>query len=65
MELIDLRLGEVPMAGEGFQIEELIFGQAMNGFDIALEGVGSGRNAQKLAVAKSRWRSKSQRKNRW
>jgi len=47
-----LRLGEeFAAAGEGFQIEELIFDQAMHGFHIALEGVRSGRNAQVLAIA--------------
>jgi hypothetical protein len=40
VELIGLRLGEeFTAAGEGFQIEELIFDQAVNGFDIALIGV--------------------------
>jgi hypothetical protein len=40
VELIGLRLGEeLTAAGEGFQIEELIFDQAVNGFDIALIGV--------------------------
>ena len=37
IELIGLGLGEEFAAtGEGFQIEELIFDQAKNGFDIAL-----------------------------
>src|SRR5258707_15405663 len=40
IELIGLGLGqEFAAAGEGFQIEELIFDQAMHGFDIALVGV--------------------------
>jgi hypothetical protein len=42
---------EFAAAGEGFQIEELIFDQTMHSFDIALVGVRSGRNAQVLAVA--------------
>ena len=46
IELVGLRLGEEFTAtGEGFQVEELIFNQAMHGFDIALVGVRSGRNA--------------------
>jgi len=46
VELIGLGLGEeFAAAGEGFQIEELIFDQPMDGFDIALEGVGSVRDA--------------------
>ena len=52
VELIGLGLGEeFAAAGEGFQIEELIFDQPMHGFDIALVGVGSGRDAHVLAVA--------------
>ncbi|HYL74147.1 MAG TPA: hypothetical protein VEU96_08060 [Bryobacteraceae bacterium] len=40
-------------AGEGFQIEELIFDESMHRFDIALIGVGCRGNAQVLAVAQS------------
>ena len=54
IELIGLCFGEVfAAAGEGFQIEELIFDQAMHGFDIALIGVRSGRDAQMLTIAQS------------
>ena len=42
---------EISTAREGFQIKELVFFETMNGFDIALEGVGSGRDADMLAVA--------------
>lgn len=42
---------EVAAAGEGFQIEKLIFDQAVDGFDIALESVSGGRDADVLAVA--------------
>jgi hypothetical protein len=34
---------EVAAAREGFQVEELIFDEAVNGFDIALEGVSGGK----------------------
>jgi hypothetical protein len=54
VELIGLRLGqEFTTTSEGFQIEELIFDQAMHGFHIALEGVRRGRDAQMLAIAQS------------
>jgi hypothetical protein len=33
------------------EIEELIFDEAVDGFDIALEGVSGGRDADVLAVA--------------
>ena len=42
---------EVAAAVERFQVEELIFDQTVNGFDVALEGVSSGRDADMLAVA--------------
>ena len=46
VELIGKGLGEeITAAGERFQIEELIFDQAMHGFDIALVGMRSGRDA--------------------
>jgi len=52
VELVRLRFGEeLTAAGEGFQIEELIFDEAMDGFDVALVGVCGGRDAQMLAVA--------------
>ena len=44
---------EISAAGKVFQIKELIFFEAMNGFDVALESVGGGRNAHVLAVAES------------
>jgi len=54
VELIGLSLGEeISAAGEQLQIKELIFDQTMHGFDIALVGVGSGRDAQMLTVAQS------------
>jgi len=51
---------EVELVGEGLarksprlvnEIEELIFDEAVDGFDIALEGVSGGRDADVLAVA--------------
>jgi len=40
IELIGVGLGEeVAAAGEVFQIEELVFFEAMHGFDVALIGV--------------------------
>jgi hypothetical protein len=53
---------EVELVGEGFgeevsaprkrfQIEELVFDEAVNGFDIALEGMSGGRDANVLTVA--------------
>jgi len=44
---------EVAAAGEVFQIEELVFFEAMNGFDVALVGVRRRRDAHVLAVAES------------
>ena len=44
---------EVAAAEERFQVEELIFDEAVDGFDIALEGVSSGWDADVLAVAES------------
>ena len=46
---------EVAAAGEVFQIKELIFFQAMDGFDVALISVRGGRDAHMLAVAESFW----------
>jgi hypothetical protein len=34
---------EVGAGGEGFQVEELVFNEAVDGLDIALVGVGAGR----------------------
>ena len=52
VELVEGSLGqEIGAAGEGFQIEELIFDEAVDGLDIALIGVGGGRDALVLAVA--------------
>ena len=52
IELIGEGFGEeVAATGERFQVKELIFDEAMDGFDIALEGVSGGRNANVLAVA--------------
>jgi hypothetical protein len=54
VDLIGEGLGEeVSPAGERFQVKELVFDEAMNGFDIALEGVSGGRNTGVLAVAQS------------
>ena len=44
-----MRFGkEVSATGEVFQIEELIFFEAVDGFDIALVGVRGGRDARVL-----------------
>ena len=54
VELVGEGFGEeIAAAGERFQVEELIFDEAMDGFDIALESVSGGRNADMLAVAES------------
>jgi hypothetical protein len=42
---------EVAATRERFQVEELTFDEAVNGFDIALESVSGGRNADVLAIA--------------
>jgi hypothetical protein len=42
---------EVAATRERFQVEELTFDEAVNGFDIALEGASGGRNADMLTVA--------------
>ncbi len=50
VELIGKGFGEkVSTPRERFQIEELIFDEAVNGFHIALEGVSRGRDADVLA----------------
>ena len=52
VELIGVGLGEkVAAAGEVFQIEELIFFEAMDGLHVALVGVSGRRDAHVLAVA--------------
>jgi hypothetical protein len=52
VELVGEGFGEeVASAGEGFKVEELIFDEAVDGFDIALKGVGHRRDADVLAVA--------------
>jgi len=52
VELVGESLGEeVAATVERFQVKELIFDEAVNGFNIALEGVSRGRNANVLAVA--------------
>jgi hypothetical protein len=52
VELVGESFGEeIAASGEGLEIEELIFDEAMDGFDVALEGVSGGRNADMLAVA--------------
>lgn len=52
VELVGVSLGEeLATAGERFQVEEFIFDQAVNGFHVTLEGVGSRGDADMLAVA--------------
>ena len=52
IELVGEGFGEeIAAARKGFQVEELIFDEAVNGFDIALGGVSGGRNADVLTVA--------------
>src|ERR1700726_4482628 len=54
VELIGVDLGEeVSPAGKVFEIEELVFLDAMHGFHVALVGMCGGRNAHVLAVAES------------
>ncbi len=54
VELVGEGFGEeIAAAGERFQVEELIFDEAMDGFDIALESASGGGNADILAVAES------------
>lgn len=51
VELVGVHLGEkIAAAGEIFQIEELVFFEAVNGFHVALVGVRGGRDAHVLAV---------------
>jgi hypothetical protein len=52
VELIGKGFGqEVSAPRKGFEIEELIFHQAMDGFHIALKGVSGGRDTDVLTVA--------------
>ena len=52
VELVGEGFGEeIAAAGERFQVEEFIFDEAVDGFNVALEGVSSGGNADMLAVA--------------
>ena len=52
VELVGKGFGEeIAAARERFQVKELIFDEAVNGFHITLEGVGGGGNANLLAVA--------------
>lgn len=51
VELIERGFGEeVGAAGESFQFVELALDEAVGGFDVALEGVGGGRNALMLGT---------------
>lgn len=51
IELIERSLGQkVGAAAESFQVEELVFDPAVDGFDVALIGVGSGRDALVLGA---------------
>jgi len=46
VELIERNLGhELGAAGESFQVEELVFDEAVDGFDVGLVGVGGGGDA--------------------
>jgi hypothetical protein len=45
VELVEGSLGqEVGAVAKGFQVEELIFDEAMDGFDVGLIGVGGGQD---------------------
>ena len=51
VELIDAGFGEeLAAAAEGFQVVELVLDEAMDGFDVALIGVGGGRDALMLGA---------------
>ena len=55
VKLVGVGFGEkIAAAGEIFQVEELVFFEAMDGFDVALVGVSGRRDAHVLAVAESR-----------
>ena len=52
VELVGVGFGEeIAPAGEIFQVEELVFFEAMDGLDITLVSVGRGRDAHMLAAA--------------
>ena len=52
VELTGVGLGKkVSPASEVFEIEELVFLDAVHGFDIALAGVSSGRDVHMLAAS--------------
>ena len=54
VELVERSLGEeVGTAGEGFDFEELVFDEAMDGFDVALVGVSARRDALVLGAEES------------
>jgi len=51
VELVEGNLGhELGAAAESFQVEELVFDEAVDGLDIALIGVGAGRDALVLGA---------------
>ena len=51
IELVEGSLGhKLAAAGEGFQVEELVFDEAVDGLDIALIGVSGGRDALVLGA---------------
>ncbi len=51
VELVKGSLGqEVSAAGEGFQVKELVFDEAMDGFDVALVSVSGRGNADMLGA---------------
>lgn len=51
IELIERSLGhEVGTIAKSFQVKEFIFDEAMNGFHVALIGVGTGRDALVLGA---------------
>jgi hypothetical protein len=53
VELVGLSLGEeVAAALERFQVEELVFLEAVNGFDVALVGVSGGPSARILRAGR-------------
>ena len=54
VELVKRSLGEeVGTAGEGFDFEELVFDEAVNGFDVALVGVSARGDALVLGAEES------------
>ena len=58
VELVGVDLGqEVAAALEVFQIEELVFFETVDGFDVALESVSGRRNTDMLAVPRAAGKS--------